>query len=287
MHGRPSGPSAVAMGRSWRPDPGTALVLLNSIGADDDAWRFSGIEGTVRFSYPGHGTRARRSGWTHEDMADEVVESVEGPIDLVGMALGGLIALQVLVRHPERVRSAVLVCGGDVRGTQERAELVRNAATRRGRAALEGGMSAVVDDTLRRWFTPFAVRTDHLGVAYARKTLSGMDPEAWNDIWLSLANSALVSEQEATRIEQPVTIVGGMHDRSTGLDGRARLHRLIPNSRFEIVAGPHMMHLEQPENLRTAVERHFAWSTAGNRVERPISSPGWPSRSAAQAQGCA
>lgn len=285
MLGRPPGPSGVAMDRSWRPDPGTTLALLNSIGGDDDAWRFSGIEGAVRFTYPGHGTRARRPGWTHEDMADEVVGSIAGPIDLVGMALGGLIALKVLVRHPERVRSAVLVCGGDVQGTQARAELVRDAATRRGLAAVQGGMSAVVDDTLRRWFTPFAVRTDHLGVAYARKALSGMDPEAWNDVWLSLANAALVSEQEATTIQQPVTIVGGMHDRSTGLDGRARLHRLIPNSRFEIVAGPHMMHLEQPENVRTAIERHFAWLTAGNRVERPISSPGWPNRSVAQAQG--
>jgi hypothetical protein len=76
-----------------------------------------------------------------------------------------------------------------------------------------------------------------------------------------------------------------MHDRSTGLEGRARLHRLIPNSRFEIVAGPHMMHLERPENLRTTIERHFAWLAAGNRVEPPISSPGWPNLGVSQGEG--
>lgn len=273
------------MNGSWRPDPGTTLVLLNSIGSDEGSWQFLGIEGAVPYPYPGHGGRPRQPGWTHEDLADEVVANLDGPLDLVGVAMGGLVALQILVRHPDRVRSAIVACGGDVRGDEARTAALRTAATNRGRAALDGGMSAVVDDTLARWFTPFAVRTNNLGVEYARKTLSAMDPQSWNDIWLSIAHSSLVAAERAKAIEQPVTILGGMHDRSTVLDGRARLHQLIPRSRFEIVAGPHMMHLERPENLRTTIERHFAWLPAGNRVERPISSPGWPNLAASQGEG--
>jgi pimeloyl-ACP methyl ester carboxylesterase len=273
------------MNGSWRPDPGTTLVLLNSIGCDDASWQFLGVEGAVPYGYPGHGGHPRRPGWTHEDLADELVASLDGPLDLVGVAVGGLIALRILVRHPDRVRSAILACGGDVRGTEARTAALRAAATGRGRAAVDGGMPAVVDGTLARWFTPFAVRTNHLGVEYARTTLSGLDPESWNDIWLSIANATLVSEGQAKAIRQPVTIVGGMHDRSTTLDGRARLHQLIPRSRLEIVAGPHLMHLERPENLRTTIERHFAWLPAGNRVEPPISSPGWPNLTASQGEG--
>lgn len=273
------------MNTPWQPDPGATLVLLNSIGGDDGSWQFLGVDGAVPVDYPGHGRRPRQPGWTHEDLADEVAATLDGPLDLLGMAVGGLVALQILVRHPDRVRSAILACGGDVRGTQARTDALRTAATARGRAALEGGMPAVVDDTLARWFTPFAVRTNNLGVEYARKTLSGMDPESWNDIWLSIANATLVSSEQAKVIRQPVTILGGMQDRSTTLEGRARLHQLIPRSRYEIVAGPHMMHLERPENLRTTIERHFAWLPAGNRVEAPISSPGWPNLTVSQGEG--
>lgn len=272
----------VAMGSTWRPGAGTSLILLNSIGSDERAWRWLGLDGAVPFTYPGHGDRPRRPGWSHEDMADEVAAAADGPLDLLGVALGGLIALQTLVRHPDRVRSAIVVCGGSVRGSAERTQVIRQVSASRGQLARHGGMSAVADETIERWFTPFALRTHHPGVDYAREILAKMDPESWNDAWLSLAHASLISAEDAGRIAVPVTLVGGMHDRSAGLDGLTGLHRLIPRSRFEILAAPHMIHLEQPENLRTSIERHYAWMQAGHRVERPISSPGWPNLSVAQ-----
>jgi pimeloyl-ACP methyl ester carboxylesterase len=262
--------------------------LLNSIGSDEQAWQWLGIESPVPVTYPGHGSRPRWLGWRHEDIADEVAAAVPGPLDLLGIALGGLIALQVLVRHPGRVRSAIVACGGSVRSAAEpgaaqdagaaRLAAVRKAAADRGERALRVGMPAVADETIERWFTPFAVRTRHPGAEYARKTLAAMDPRAWNDAWLSLANASLIAAADAAAIEVPVTLVGGMHDRSSGLAGLTGLHRLIPRSRLEILPAPHMIHLEQPENLRTSIERHFAWMGTGNRVERPIASPGWPDR---------
>lgn len=295
--------ASVAMESTWRPPAGGSLVLLNSIGSDERAWRWLGIEGAVPVAYPGHGGRPRWPGWRHEDIADEVAATADGPLDLLGVALGGLIALQVLARHPGRVRSAIIASGGSVRGAAEpgsaepgsaepgaaepgtaadgvaaRLAAVRKAAADRGERALRSGLAAVADETIERWFTPFAVRTGHPGVEYARATLTAMDPAAWNDAWLSVAGASLISAQDAAAIGVPVTLVGGMHDRSSGLAGLTGLHWLIRRSRLEILPAPHMVHLEQPENLRTSIERHFAWMGTGNRVERPISSPGWPNR---------
>jgi 3-oxoadipate enol-lactonase len=291
---RPVTSAAVAMGSTWRPPAGGSLVLLNSIGSDDHAWRWLGIADAVPVTYPGHGGRPRWPGWRHEDIADEVAATVDGPLDLLGVALGGLIALQVLVRHPGRVRSAIIASGGSARsaaepgaakpGTTDRLAAVRKAAADRGERALRAGMAAVADETIERWFTPFAIRTRHPGAEYARKTLTAMAPEAWNDAWLSLASASLISAQDAAAIGVPVTLVAGMHDRSSGLAGLFGLHRLIPRSRLEILPAPHMIHLEQPENLRTSIERHFAWMRTGNRVERPISSPGWPDRGVTDGQ---
>ena len=285
--------ASVAMESTWRPPPGGSLVLLNSIGSDERAWQWLGIEGAVPVTYPGHGSRPRWPGWRHEDIADEVAATVDGPLDLLGVALGGLIALQVLARHPGRVRSAIVASGGSVRSAAEpgtaangtaadsaaaRVAAVRKAAADRGERALRSGMAAVADETIERWFTPFAVRTRHPGVEYARKTLTAMTPEAWSDAWLSVADASLISAQDAAAIGVPVTLIGGMHDRSSGLAGLTGLHRLIPRSRLEILPAPHMIHLEQPDNLRTSIERHFAWMRTGNRVECPISSPGCPGR---------
>jgi pimeloyl-ACP methyl ester carboxylesterase len=210
---------------------------------------------------------------THESMADEVVAQFDGMLDLVGVAVGGSIIQHILTRHPERVRSAVIACssapilGGAVEARRKQAE-------ERIRPALERGMEAVVDVTLRRWFTPFAVRTEPPGVAYAKQRLLSMDPNAWSDIWLAGPSSAIIPHERLKEIEQPVTIVSAMHDASVGIAGGFTLHSLIPNSRLEIVPGPHMLHLERPDTLFGALVRHLKWAPIGHRVEAPQGSCG-------------
>jgi 3-oxoadipate enol-lactonase/3-oxoadipate enol-lactonase/4-carboxymuconolactone decarboxylase len=258
----------------WAPPEGGALVLLNAIGCDERAWQWLAVDNAMMPSYPGHGRRPRQPSWTHEDIADDVVGAIEGPLDLVGVGLGGVVALKTLVRHPGRIRSALIACGGSVRRSEGHAEALRRTASARASSGREAGMSSAAEETVNRCFTPFAVRTGHPGVRYLRECVARMDAEAWSDVWMSLATASLISREEATGISAPVTLVGGAHDRSAGLEGLAELHRLIPRSRFEIVPAPHMIHLETPATLSASIERHFAWMPAGDRVEQPISSPG-------------
>lgn len=128
----------------------------------------------------------------------------------------------------------------------------------------------MVEATFPRWFTPQAIRTEAPGVAYARRTMLAMDPQGWYDIWCAGANSEAMTPQLLSTISQPVTLLAGTHDAAANRAGLVRAHELIPNSRLEIVAGPHMLHLEEPLTLRGALDRHFAWVPIGNRVEAPI-----------------
>src|SRR5262249_52363150 len=148
-------------------------------------------------------------------------------------------------------------------------EARRKQSEERIRPALELGMEAVVDVTLRRWVTPFAGRTEAPGVAYARERLLSMGPNAWSDIWLSGPSSAIIPHERLKEVTQPVTIVSAMHDASVGIAGGFTLHSLIPNSRLEIVPGPHMLHLERPDTLFGALARHVKWAPLGHRVEAP------------------
>jgi pimeloyl-ACP methyl ester carboxylesterase len=60
---------------------------------------------------PGFGTRVGEDWPGLDAVADDLVarvagHGIDGPFDLVGLSLGGLTALRVLARHPDRVRSA-------------------------------------------------------------------------------------------------------------------------------------------------------------------------------------
>ncbi|MER7893805.1 alpha/beta hydrolase [Micromonospora sp. NPDC094482] len=62
---------------------------------------------------PGFGERVREDWHGLDAIADDVVarvtdHGVDGRFDLAGLSLGGLLALRVLARHPDRVRSALL-----------------------------------------------------------------------------------------------------------------------------------------------------------------------------------
>jgi len=257
---------------------GATPVLVGSIASDASCWDFVGVPPhAIRVEYPGHGSRARQPGWNHEALVDEIAAGVDGPIDVIGVALGAAIAVTLIQHHPGRVRSAMLITGSPPVDADSLV-LERRRATAEANADLpqHGGMAVVPDAVLPRWFTPWAVRTDQPGVRYARERLLALDAQAWYDIWMAGPASPSLSSDELRRFTGPVTLVGGTNDFAEGLQGLAELHRIFPNSRFEIMPVSHMAQLEHPEFVSAAIDRHSAWLPVGQRVEATIGSSAWP-----------
>ncbi|HEY4269115.1 MAG TPA: alpha/beta fold hydrolase [Galbitalea sp.] len=258
-------------------DSEATLVLIHPIGNDIGSWDFVGLDHAKRFEFPGHGERPRQSDFTQADLADMVASEFEGPLDIVGMSMGGAVVANLLVRHPERIRSAVVICSGSIAVANLTPQMLeKRIETMRARADLsKNGMEGVLADTMPRWFTPWALRTDQPGVRYARETLLKMDPKAWYDVWNCQGISEALTIDAIKAIEQPVTIVGGINDFASGLRGLTDLHEMVQDSRFEIMPISHMAHLEHPEFVRAAIDRHFAWAPIGQRVEAPMGSSVW------------
>ena len=188
---------------------------------------------------------------TLDDLADEAVAAVSGEFDLLGVAMGGIVAQHLLLRHPDRVRSALIACAGG--RTRPEVQLARAEACE------ADGMEAVLGVTLDRWFTPAALaRADHPGVAYARTRLLAMDPAAMADAWRALSGHDLLDRLDQVR--KPVTLVAGRDDAAVPEAVVEQLHARLAGSRLLVVPGPHMIHLEDGPGLREALLDHLAWA---------------------------
>jgi 3-oxoadipate enol-lactonase len=188
-------------------------------------------------------------------LADEVAASYAGELDVVGMSLGGMVGQHLAVRHPDRVRSLVVGCTG----AAANAEVMEERAV----AAETGGMAAVLDSTLERWFTPAALaqRPEHPGVAYARRTLLGLDPGSFADGWRAIAGHDI--RERLPEIRVPVTCVAGSADTASPVARTQEVAERVQNSRFVVLDGPHMMHLERPAEFSAVVRDHLRWVEEG------------------------
>ena len=230
------------------------LVLLTPIGLDDRCWQFATLPAVdlVKHVFPGFGRRPRRP--TAADMtqlAEEVVSAYDGPLDLAGVSMGGMVAQNIAVLYPERVRSLFTACTG---AASDPATM-----TARAQAVESEGMAGVLTSTLTRWFTAPALsrRPEAPGVTYARETLMALEPGAFADGWRAIATHDTRSGLPGVTV--PTTCVMGDADAASRPARGQEIAGLVPNCRLVTLPGPHMMHLENPSGFSDALAAHLAW----------------------------
>jgi 3-oxoadipate enol-lactonase len=183
-----------------------------------------------------------------QSLADEVADAVDGPLDLVGVSMGAMVAQNVAVRHPGRVRSLLVACTG--------AAVDREAMLRRADEVEAKGMDGVLAETLERWFTPQALaEPQHAGVEYARATLLALDARSFADGWRAIATHDV--RARLAEIDARTTCILGTAD---PVGTRERLEEVangVRHGRLVEIEGPHMLHLEQPVAFARALQDHL------------------------------
>jgi 3-oxoadipate enol-lactonase len=226
----------------------SALVLVHALTQDGNAWQFVDWPGAYTPTIPGHGPGEERKR-SLDDMADEIVGNLPDRFDIVGVAFGGHVAQHILIRHPSRVRSALFACS---------TATVGNPDVMRARAddARQRGIPAMKDELLARWFTPAALASNVPGARYARARLEVMTTEAY-----ALAIEASAGHETTSAlasVTQPITLVVGLDDH-VGRRASEHMAEQFPQFRTRQIPGPHMIHLEQPDLLRSEIEQHLSW----------------------------
>src|SRR5690606_26520240 len=117
-----------------------------------------------------------------------------------------------------------------------------------------GGMQAVLEATLARWFTgDFRARR---GDAAARERLLTGNVSGWAEAWRTIASLDALPRLGAVRA--PTICVAGGLDVSSPPAALQAIANAIPGARYaELPRAPHMIFIEQPGETAEAILSFF------------------------------
>ncbi len=235
-----------------------SVVLIHAVGQDLTYWDRQ-IEAlrerynVVAFDLPGHGRSAGNAKeWSFDyaaSMVARLIEKVSGtkPVHLVGISFGGMVAQVMTLARPELVRSLTLI------GTASRfPEEVRQGMRARAETTRTGGMAAVIQSSLERWFTPETRLRRPDIVDRMTKTLLGDDPAAHAAIWEVI--SYLDVYDRLNEIRCPTLVLVGELDPSTPPAVAREVAAAIQGAKVIVIPGAsHIVTVEAPVAVNDAV----------------------------------
>ena len=269
-------------GRSSLP----VLVLSHSLGCDHGMWlpqmpdllkRFQVLRYDTRAHgasdvQPGDYTLARQGEYT----LDQLGHDVRGLLDALkisqvafcGISMGGAIGQWLAVNAPQRLTALVLANTSPKFGTPD-------AWAARRKAVLEGGMQAIVDATMQRFFSPENQSpqnqspenqspqaqspqnqsAENQALAYAqsvRNVFLGTDPKGYAACCAALRDADF--RAALGRISARTLVIGSDRDPSTPWkeNGELLAHG-IPGAKALKLSTAHLSSLEQPQAFTAAV----------------------------------
>lgn len=244
------------------PEGGAPIVFLHGLGSAGSDWglqlpAFTARHRVVTLDLPGHGRSALPSGRvTIETMADDVAALLStlglGPAHIVGLSLGGCVALALAVRHPSHTRTLTLVNAfaklrpAGLRGLRRmvtRVLLVTLAPMRMGAANVARHLFPdPQQEPLYRAAVESLART-------SRRTYIGS--------MRALARVDLRDHLGAIRC--PTLVVAGAGDRTVPLAAKELLAARIPGARLVVIPDSrHATNIDRPDAFNRAVLEFLA-----------------------------
>lgn len=242
------------------PENGRPVVLANSLGTDARIWdaviaRLATRYRVISYDKRGHGlSDAPKAPYRLEDH----VADLEGLVDhlglteiaLAGVSVGGLIAQGYALGDASRLRALVL-CDTAARIGDDATWNTRIAAVR------ANGIAAISDALLTRWFGPQFRSERTTELAGWRNMLERSPVEGYVGTCAALRDADL--RERVGAIALRTLVVVGDEDLSTPPDVVRATADLLPDARFEIIAGAgHIPSIEQPERLAELMLNYFS-----------------------------
>jgi len=255
------------------------LILSHSIGMDHGLWEPQVGDlirhfQVLRYDTRGHGASdATRGDYSVEQLGNDVLALADAlgihEFAFCGLSLGGAIGQWLGVNAPDRLKHLILANTAPQFGPPEQWDT-------RKRAVLAGGMEAIADLAMQRFFTSETVARGDPQVQTVKSVLLGTNPVGYAGCCAALRDfdqSALLR-----RISAPTLVVTGERDVSTPWAGHGEiLAREIPGAKSIQLAAAHLSNIERPHSFTAAVaeflQSHQAAADAlqnGFKVRRAV-----------------
>jgi 3-oxoadipate enol-lactonase/4-carboxymuconolactone decarboxylase len=241
----------------WRQDGAAdkpALVLLTSIGTDLSLYDpvvplLTPDFRVIRLDTRGHGASDAPGGdYSLDLLADDVLAVMDAAgldkASLCGTSLGGMIAMTLAAKAPERVEALVLACTSpamDPSTWDQRLALIRAE-----------GMGAIVEAVMGRFFSD-TFRAQHPEVVETvRAGMLTQSVDGYAGCGAAIRDMALLERLPA--IAAPTLVVTGAKDLATPYEGHGeRIVAAVAGARHVEIGGAHLPSLEAPTALAGAV----------------------------------
>jgi len=238
-------------GNAGRP----VLILSHSISTDHAMWELQIGDllphfQILRYDTRGHGASEATAGEYSVEMLGQDILALADTLEIsqfafCGLSLGGAIGQWVAAHAPKRVTHLVLA------NTSPQFVPRTNWETRIA-AVVKGGMSAVVDVAMQRFFSPETLAKQNPHVASIRSVFLGTDPVGYLGCCAALRD--MTHGNLLRQIKSPTLVISGERDVATPWSGHGeRLAQEIPGAKALHLAAAHLSNLERPRSFTTSL----------------------------------
>ncbi|MEO7505327.1 MAG: alpha/beta fold hydrolase [Sphingomicrobium sp.] len=234
-----------------------SLVFLHGVGSDKSVWNlqldhFGNQRRTLAFDYPGYGESAPRAGCGRDGFAAAIIEAMDAlgvaRAHICGLSLGGVIALALNHRAPQRCASLILADSfarhPDGQAIYDRAVAASTAMTMRALAQARAPalLGAAATDALR---------------AEVIETMGAIDSAAYRQgaeaVWLA------DQRDRAAAVTVPTLVLCGDEDQITPPALSEDLARIVPGAELAIIPGAgHLSNIEQADVFNSKVDEFLS-----------------------------
>ena len=239
------------------PDEAPVILISNSLASNLSMWDHQidtllrlGFR-VLRYDSRGHGQSGVTPGPYSIEMLTADAVGLLDALDIerasfMGCSKGGMVGQMAGTKHGDRFDRLVLCSTSAYMGGAD-------VWTARIEAVTNGGMAAVVDGTIDRWFTKPGQERIPTDVARVREMILATPPEGF----MACAHAiAAMDQRESIRaIDRPTLVVVGEHDPGTPPDVAELIHERIAGSKLVVLEdSAHFCNVEQAGPFNAALE---------------------------------